>query len=141
MYNLFASMVGTGMNKSANSKAADQATAPSLDLLDMAGYNYASGRYPLEGKAHPERVIFGSETFPQDIAKNWEMVKQYPYLVGDLCGLHGIIWVKLALVPGHTPQTDAASINRIHGCWLIVGHLISLGRLVPQLQWQKQPGN
>lgn len=83
MYNLIASMVGTGMNKSANSKAADKATAPALDLLDMAGYNYASGRYPLEGKCHPNRVIFGSETFPQDIAKNWAMVKKYPYLIGD----------------------------------------------------------
>ncbi|MBD5393267.1 MAG: glycoside hydrolase family 2 protein [Lachnospiraceae bacterium] len=83
MFNFIASMVGTGMNKSANSKAADRATAPALDLLDLAGYNYASGRYPLEGKAHPERLIFGSETFPQDIAKNWAMVKQYPYLVGD----------------------------------------------------------
>lgn len=83
MYNLIASMVGTGMNKSANSKAADKATAPALDLLDMAGYNYASGRYPMEGKCHPNRVIFGSETFPQDIAKNWAMVKKYPYLIGD----------------------------------------------------------
>ena len=83
MFNFIASMVGTGMNKSANSKAADEATAPALDILDMAGYNYASGRYPLEGKAHPDRLIYGSETFPQDIAKNWAMVKQYPYLVGD----------------------------------------------------------
>ncbi|MBR1780714.1 MAG: DUF4982 domain-containing protein [Oscillospiraceae bacterium] len=70
------------MNKSANSKRADAATSPALDQLDLAGYNYASGRYPLEGKAHPERVIFGSETFPQTIAQNWEMVKKYPYLVG-----------------------------------------------------------
>ena len=83
MFNFIASMVGSGMNKSANSKAADEATAPALDLLDMAGYNYASGRYPLEGKAHPDRLIYGSETFPQDIAKNWAMVKKYPYLVGD----------------------------------------------------------
>lgn len=83
MFNMITSMVGTGMNKSANSKAADEATSPCLDLLDMAGYNYASGRYPMEGKKHPERVIFGSETFPQDIAKNWEMVEKYPYLIGD----------------------------------------------------------
>ena len=61
----------------------DALTSPFLDSLDIAGYNYASGRYPLEEKAHPERVIFGSETFPQDICKNWEMVKKYPYLVGD----------------------------------------------------------
>lgn len=83
MFNMITSMVGTGMNKGANGKQADQITSPSLDALDIAGYNYASGRYPLEGKAHPNRVIFGSETFPQDIAKNWKMVKEYPYLVGD----------------------------------------------------------
>ena len=83
LFNLVTNMVGTGMNKSANGKKADEATTPLLDSLDIAGYNYASGRYPLEGKAHPHRLIMGSETFPQDIAKNWAMVKQYPYLVGD----------------------------------------------------------
>ncbi len=83
LFNMITNMVGTGMNRSANSKKADQATAPALDLLDIAGYNYASGRYPLEGKAHPKRVIVGSETFPQDIVKNWKMVEKYPYLVGD----------------------------------------------------------
>ena len=83
VFNMVTSLIGTGMNKSANSKKADAATAPALDKLDLAGYNYASGRYPLEGKAHPDRVIFGSETFPQTIAQNWEMVKKYPYLVGD----------------------------------------------------------
>lgn len=83
MFNMITNMVGTGMNKSANGKAADEATAPCLDALDMAGYNYASGRYAMEGKCHPDRLIYGSETFPQDIAKNWAMVKQYPYLIGD----------------------------------------------------------
>ena len=83
MFNMITSMVGTGMNKGANGKKADAITSPVLDALDIAGYNYASGRYPLEAKAHPDRVIFGSETFPQDIAKNWAMVKEYPYLIGD----------------------------------------------------------
>ncbi len=83
MFNVLTTMVGTSMNKAANSKKADQVTSPCLDALDIAGYNYASGRYPLEGKAHPDRIVFGSETFPQDIYKNWEMVKKYPYLIGD----------------------------------------------------------
>lgn len=83
LFNMLTSMVGTSMNKGANGKKADQVTSPVLDALDLAGYNYASGRYPMEGKAHPGRVVVGSETFPQDIAKNWEMVEKYPYLVGD----------------------------------------------------------
>ncbi|MDE6056279.1 MAG: DUF4982 domain-containing protein [Lachnospiraceae bacterium] len=83
MFNQMAMMVGAGMNHSADSEEADKATTPILDALDIAGYNYASGRYPLEGEAHPDRIVFGSETFPQDIPVNWAMVEQYPYLIGD----------------------------------------------------------
>ena len=83
MFNLITNIVGTGMNKAANGKAADLATSPALDLLDVAGYNYASGRYPKEGQLHPDRLVVGSETFPQDIVKNWRMVEKYPWLCGD----------------------------------------------------------
>jgi hypothetical protein len=83
MFNMITSMVGTSMNKMANSRRVDTLVSPSLNALDMAGYNYASGRYPMEGNLHPKRIIFGSETFPQDIAKNWAMVEKYPYLIGD----------------------------------------------------------
>ncbi len=83
MFNLITSMVGSGMNKSANSKKTDAVTTPAFSQLDICGYNYASGRYPLEGKAHPERIVVGSETFPHTLAANWAMVKKYPYLVGD----------------------------------------------------------
>lgn len=83
MFNMIASAVGSGMNKSANGKKADQAVSPLLDLLDIAGYNYASGRYKEDEKLHPERLIFGSETFPQDLAKNWNLVQQCSNLIGD----------------------------------------------------------
>ena len=83
VFNMIASIVGTGMNKSANGKKADAVTSPVLDTVDIAGYNYASGRYKKEGTLHPKRVLVGSETFPQDIVKNWRMVKELPYLVGD----------------------------------------------------------
>lgn len=82
-FNMIASVMGGHMNKGGNPPRVDALTTPFLDSLDIAGYNYASGRYPLEGKQHPKRIIFGSETFPQDIYKNWEMVKKYPYLLGD----------------------------------------------------------
>lgn len=83
MFNIMASFVGSGMNNGGNSPKVDAIASPFVDSLDIAGYNYGSGRYPLEEKQHPNRIIFGSETFPQDIAKNWNMVKKYPYLIGD----------------------------------------------------------
>ncbi len=82
-FNLATSLIGPIMSKIPNLKAADQVTSPGLDALDIAGYNYAMGRYPLEGKKHPDRIIVGSETFHQDIAANWAMVEKYPYLIGD----------------------------------------------------------
>jgi len=83
VFNLITSMVGTKMNNSSKSKKVDAVTSPVLDVLDIAGYNYSSGRYSLEGRAHPDRIVVGSETFPQDIAKNWRMVQELPYLIGD----------------------------------------------------------
>ncbi len=83
MFNQLTMMIGTGMNHSADGEEADKATSSILDAVDIAGYNYASGRYPLEREAHPNRIVLGSEIFPQDIAVNWEMVEQYPYLIGD----------------------------------------------------------
>lgn len=82
-FNIIASFVGTGMNKGGNSPKVDAVASPIIAALDIAGYNYGSGRYPLEEKQHPERIIFGSETFPQDIYKNWEQVKKHPYILGD----------------------------------------------------------
>lgn len=83
MFNFIVSMVGSGMTKAANSKRTDEVCSPSLDLLDFAGYNYASGRYPLDLKLHPDRIIFGSETMPYDIGKNWKMVEEMPNIIGD----------------------------------------------------------
>lgn len=49
----------------------------------MCGYNYASGRYSEDSKKHPDRIFYGSETFPQDIYRNWQQVKKCDCLVGD----------------------------------------------------------
>ena len=83
MFNFVTSMVGTSMNRMGNGKKADAVSTPILDALDVCGYNYGSGRYPLEGKAHPDRLVYGSEIFPQDVAKNWAVIREHPYLVGD----------------------------------------------------------
>lgn len=74
---------GKNMVAVAKNPEVEALSAPCLDILDIAGYNYATSRYPLEGEAHPDRILVGSETFPQDIAENWRMVEKYPYIVGD----------------------------------------------------------
>lgn len=61
----------------------DEATTPVLDALDIAGYNYGNKRYELEGVAHPNRIVVGSETFPHQLAENWALVEKLPYLIGD----------------------------------------------------------
>lgn len=83
MFNVITTMTGAVMDNMANFSMFDKASAAPMDALDIAGYNYAAGRYPKEGKLHPNRLIFGSETFHHAIVKNWRMVKKYPYLIGD----------------------------------------------------------
>lgn len=62
---------------------ADSVSTPILDALDIAGYNYGNLRYAQEGEKHPGRLIVGSETFPQDVVKNWRDTRRLPYLTGD----------------------------------------------------------
>lgn len=83
LFNMIATHAGPSMNKMSNSDEVDNVTSPVIATLDIAGYNYASGRYEMEAEKHPDRIIFGSETFPQDIWKNWQKVKKLPYLLGD----------------------------------------------------------
>ena len=71
------------MNQAAASEQADALTADLFTALDIAGYNYADSRYPTEGEKHPERIVVGSETYAWKLYENWEMVKKYPYLIGD----------------------------------------------------------
>ena len=82
-YNMMMTNSSEQMSMATLQPAFDEATTPVLDALDIAGYNYASVRYPIEGTAHPNRVVVGSETYPQDLAKNWAMVEEMPYVVGD----------------------------------------------------------
>ena len=82
-YNQLIMEIGDMTGKAILSEEAADATAPILDALDIAGYNYGSARYPLEGHRYPNRIIVGSETFPQDLPTNWKMVEEYPYLIGD----------------------------------------------------------
>lgn len=83
LYNEMVSGMGAKMNQAAATEEADQTASPILDVLDIAGYNYASSRYEIEGEKNPGRIVVGSETYASDLPVNWEQVEKYPYLIGD----------------------------------------------------------
>ncbi len=83
LFNLAAQATGSSMTLIANAPGVDKLVSPALDALDIAGYNYASTRYAVDAKKHPSRIIVGTETFPFELASNWQKVKRYPTLIGD----------------------------------------------------------
>jgi hypothetical protein len=82
-FNYWAGKLGGLMFYMSKSKTAEKvvnAIAPSLDVI---GYNYASSRYDIDTKQHPDRLMAGSETMAADLPYNWERVRKYPQLLGD----------------------------------------------------------
>lgn len=58
-------------------------TEESASVLDVVGFNYADSRYDLDAELFPNRVIVGSETFPDRIASLWSDVRRLPHVIGD----------------------------------------------------------
>lgn len=82
-YNLLVSRMGWLMAAATRGKRAGAAVVGIADSLDLLGYNYAAPRYALDAKAHPDRIIVGSETMTYDIARNWALVERLPNVIGD----------------------------------------------------------
>ncbi len=62
---------------------------PHADVLDIAGYNYMIHKHKSDHERDPKRVIWQTESFPKDAFHNFEIVKKYPYVIGD------IVWTGL----------------------------------------------
>jgi len=82
-YNKMVNSAGPRMMQATLRPQVDSLTTPVLDCLDIAGYNYASPRYEIEGQAHPSRIVVGSETYYWQLADCWEQVERLPWLIGD----------------------------------------------------------
>lgn len=52
--------------------------------LDIAGYNYLTIRHEMDHIRKPNRVVLGTETFPSEIAKLWDIVERNDYVIGDM---------------------------------------------------------
>jgi beta-galactosidase len=80
---LMAADPGEGMNAISSSDLVTRKTAESFAMLDVAGMNYADGRYAMDKDLFPNRIILGTETFSTRIDGNWRLVKQYGHVIGD----------------------------------------------------------
>lgn len=81
-YNAMTARAGSGMQRVNAGFLGDKA-AKCCSILDIAGYNYGTNRYGREEKKNPGRIIVGTETYCQDIARVWPVVKEKPYIIGD----------------------------------------------------------
>ena len=71
------------MDQIAASELVTRRTAESFAVLDVAGMNYAEGRYALDRELFPNRIILGTETFSTRIDGNWRLVEQFGHVIGD----------------------------------------------------------
>ena len=62
---------------------------PHAEVLDIVGYNYMIHKHESDHQRDPKRVMWQTESYPRDAFKNWALVNDYPYIVGD------IVWTGL----------------------------------------------
>ncbi len=57
--------------------------ANAANIVDVCGYNYMIARYEKDVREYPDRMIVGSETYPSQIGRIWDIVQKYPQIIGD----------------------------------------------------------
>ena len=62
---------------------------PHAEVLDVVGYNYMIFKHKTDHERDPKRIMWQTESYPRDAFKNWALVQDYPYIVGD------IVWTGL----------------------------------------------
>jgi len=97
----------------------DKKTPAIFQDLDVAGYNYQLEKYEPSHKEFPDRVIVGTETFPEQALENWEMTKTNPYVLGSFvwtaidyigevgCGIYGFTSKKDEMINVEWPTFTA----------------------------------
>lgn len=61
----------------------DKLSDPAFEHLDVAGYNYLPEKYEGDHARRPERVMYGSESFPKDAFEYWRLAEKHSYVIGD----------------------------------------------------------
>jgi beta-galactosidase len=56
---------------------------PAFMYLDVGGYNYQFSEYENDHAKFPQRVMMGTESFPNQAFQNWQAVEKNSYVLGD----------------------------------------------------------
>ncbi|SBV97374.1 glycoside hydrolase family 2 TIM barrel-domain containing protein [uncultured Dysgonomonas sp.] len=87
----------------------DKDSHRAFDNVDIAGYNYVWWKYESDYRAYPDRIIYGSESYPKDAAQNWNLVEKHPYIIGDF------VWTAIDYIGeaglGHTLELSEGEHN------------------------------
>jgi beta-galactosidase len=81
--NAMMSGAGEAMGRISASPLVSERTAESHAAVDVAGINYGDGRYVMDRELFPNRIIVGTETFPDRIDVLWKLVEENPHVIGD----------------------------------------------------------
>lgn len=110
-------------------------TAPAFDMLDVSGYNYQWMKYEPDHKKYPGRIMFGSESIPNEAFENWQKVKKLPYVIGDF------VWTGMDYIGesgiGHSiyqKKTDEKNLMLMPWPWYVAwcGDIDLVGNKKPQ---------
>lgn len=77
-------MVGPLADAIATNSILTEMTEEFVEAMDIAGYNYLTGRHAMENLLNPNRIVLGTETFPADIVNLWKVVKENAHVIGDM---------------------------------------------------------
>ncbi|MBQ6964080.1 MAG: DUF4982 domain-containing protein [Bacteroidaceae bacterium] len=104
-----------------------------FENVEVGGYNYEWGHYEADHDSFPDRIIYGSESFPKEMAQNWNLVEKHPYVIGDF------VWTAIDYIGeaglGHTlERSDNRWIQFLSWPWFNAwcGDLDLIGDKKPQ---------
>lgn len=56
---------------------------PAFTYLDVGGYNYELADYENDHAKFPERIIMGTESYPNQVVQNWRAIEKDSWVIGD----------------------------------------------------------
>lgn len=80
---MMAFMVGDTADKMACHPTMTEVIREASESMDIIGLNYLTGRHELEKELHPNKTVLGTETFPADIVRLWNIVERNHHVLGD----------------------------------------------------------